>query len=192
MFAVNLIRDALTYPTQCNNAITQKWMKWRYLPTAKMQECSSYDLGLELSHKQLQHFQSPIVTQFISFPLDVHNLQAHKRAFMDIAGFTGVAGVIDGTHICIIPPSETRYPSISTQIVFSVDYKILDIAENGQAQHMMPEYCLTVWEWPETGFWRTLCANMLPLVRGQWLSILTMASCTLLSSRLGTTATLQQ
>ncbi|XP_048852793.1 putative nuclease HARBI1 isoform X2 [Brienomyrus brachyistius] len=145
MFVVELIRDALTSPTQRSNAITPE-MKvittLRYLATGKMQQCSSDDLCLSqpsISRVITQTIealsQSHIVKQFISFPLDVRTLQAHKRAFMDIAGFPGVDGVIDGTHICIITPSENedvfvnrkRFHSINTQLVFSADYKILDI-----------------------------------------------------------------
>ena len=50
--------------------------------------------------------QPHIVTQFVSFLLDARTLQAHKRAFMDIAGFPSVVGVIDGTRVRIIAPSE--------------------------------------------------------------------------------------
>nr|XP_040030344.1 putative nuclease HARBI1 isoform X2 [Gasterosteus aculeatus aculeatus] len=60
---------------------------------------------------------------------------AHKRAFMDIAGFPGVVGVIDGTHVRIIAPSEDEavfvnrknFHSINVQIVFNAACKILDI-----------------------------------------------------------------
>uniref|UniRef100_A0A9J8C310 DDE Tnp4 domain-containing protein n=1 Tax=Cyprinus carpio carpio TaxID=630221 RepID=A0A9J8C310_CYPCA len=76
-----------------------------------------------------------IVSQFISFPLDIPTLQAQKTAFMNIAGFPGVVGVIDGTHIRIIAPSEKgdvyvnrkRYHSRNIQVVFSADYRIIDI-----------------------------------------------------------------
>ncbi len=78
-----------------------------------------------------------IVSQFIAFPLDIPTLQAQKTAFMHIAGFPGVVGVIDGTHVRIIAPSEDedayvnrkRYHSINVQVVFSADYRILDIVE---------------------------------------------------------------
>ena len=54
---------------------------------------------------------------------------------MNIAGFPGVVGVIDGTHVRIVAPSlnedvyvnRKRYHSINTQIVFSADYRIWDI-----------------------------------------------------------------
>ncbi|KAL3973725.1 hypothetical protein ACER0C_022351 [Sarotherodon galilaeus] len=54
---------------------------------------------------------------------------------MDIAGFPGVVGVIDGTHVRIIAPSEDEavfvnrrnFHSINVQIVFNAACKILDI-----------------------------------------------------------------
>lgn len=54
---------------------------------------------------------------------------------MDTAGFSGVVGVNDGTHIRFIALLEDeevfvnrkRYHSINAQLVFSADYKILDI-----------------------------------------------------------------
>ncbi len=62
-------------------------------------------------------------------------MQPQKTAFMHIAGFPGVVGVIDGTHVRIIAPSEDedayvnrkRYHSINVQVDFSADYRILDI-----------------------------------------------------------------
>ena len=121
---LDLIRDALTSPTQHHNAILPE-MKvittLRYLATGKMQQCSSDDLGLSqpsisnVIKQTLTALSQPhIVTQFVLFPLDTLPLSAghhecpfhHKRAFMDIAGFPGVVGVIDGTHVRIIAPSE--------------------------------------------------------------------------------------
>lgn len=145
MFVTDLIRDALTSPTQRRNAIAPE-MKvittLRYLATGKMQQCSSDDLGLSqpsvsrVITQTITALSEPlIVSQFISFPLDIPTLQAQKTAFMNIAGFPGVVGVIDGTHIRIIAPSEDedvyvnrkRYHSINVQVVFSADYMILDI-----------------------------------------------------------------
>uniref|UniRef100_A0A3Q4HWY2 DDE Tnp4 domain-containing protein n=1 Tax=Neolamprologus brichardi TaxID=32507 RepID=A0A3Q4HWY2_NEOBR len=114
----------------------------RYLATGKMQQCSSDDLGLSQSSisrvitQTLTALSQPnIVTQFVSFPLDARTLHTHKRAFMDIAGFPGVVGVIDGTHVRIIAPSEDEavfvnrrnFHSINVQIVFNAACKILDI-----------------------------------------------------------------
>lgn len=142
MFVVDLIRDALTSPTARSNAITPEIKvitTLRYLATGKMQQCSSDDLCLSqpsISRVIAQTIealsQSHIVTRSISFPLDVHTLQTHKRAFMDIAGFPGVVGAIDGTHIRIIAPSENedvfvnrkRYHSINTVLI---NFKIFSL-----------------------------------------------------------------
>lgn len=108
MFVVDLLRDAITSPTRRHNAITPEKKvitTLRYLATGKMQQCSSDDLGLSQSSvsrvitQTLTALSQPnIVTQFVSFPLDARTLHTHKRAFMDIAGFPGVVGVIDGTR----------------------------------------------------------------------------------------------
>lgn len=118
------------------------------------------------------------MTQFVSFPLGAHTLQVHKRAFMDIAGFPGVVGVIDGTHVRIIAPSEDeavfvnrmRFHSINVQLVFNADYKILDIvAKRPGSTHDARTLS-------ESGLRQlTLCASRLRLVRGQWLPMQTMA-----------------
>uniref|UniRef100_A0AAZ1XDW7 Putative nuclease HARBI1 n=1 Tax=Oreochromis aureus TaxID=47969 RepID=A0AAZ1XDW7_OREAU len=145
MFVVDLLRDAITSPTRRHNAITPETKvitTLRYLATGKMQQCSSDDLGLSQSsisrviRQTLTALSQPnIVTQFVSFPLDARTLHTHKRAFMDIAGFPGVVGVIDGTHVRIIAPSEDEavfvnkrnFHSINVQIVFNAACKILDI-----------------------------------------------------------------
>lgn len=62
-------------------------------------------------------------------------MQNQERASIDIAGFPGVVGVIDGAHIRIIAPTEDedifvnrkQYHSINAQIVSSAEYHILDI-----------------------------------------------------------------
>ncbi|KAA0725346.1 putative nuclease HARBI1 [Triplophysa tibetana] len=141
MFVVDLLRDAITSPTRRHNAITPEKKvitTLRYLATGKMQQCSSDDLGLSQSSvaQTLTALSQPnIVIQFVSFPLDARTLHTHKRAFMDIAGFPGVVGVIDGKHVRIIAPSEDEavfvnrknFHSINVQIVFNAACKILDI-----------------------------------------------------------------
>ncbi|XP_056121345.1 putative nuclease HARBI1 [Rhinichthys klamathensis goyatoka] len=135
----------LLSPIRRHNAITPEKKvitTLRYLATGKMQQCSSNDLGLSQSSvsrvitQTLTALSQPnIVTQFVSFPLDARTLHTHKRAFMDIAGFPGVVGVIDGTHVRIIAPSEDEavfvnrknFHSINVQIVFNAACKILDI-----------------------------------------------------------------
>ncbi len=145
VFVSENIREKLTSPTQRRNAIAPEIKvitTLRYLATGKMQLCSSDDLGLSqpsissVITQTITALSDPlIVSQFIAFPLDIPTLQAQKTAFMHIAGFPGVVGVIDGTHVRIIAPSEDedayvnrkRYHSINVQVVFSADYRILDI-----------------------------------------------------------------
>ncbi|XP_045129081.1 putative nuclease HARBI1 [Portunus trituberculatus] len=64
-------------------------------------------------------------------------VQRKQVEFMAIAGFPGVVGVIDGTHVRIVAPKDDeyayvnrkRYHSINVQVVFDTTYKILDIAK---------------------------------------------------------------
>uniref|UniRef100_A0A3P9B6H7 Putative nuclease HARBI1 n=1 Tax=Maylandia zebra TaxID=106582 RepID=A0A3P9B6H7_9CICH len=112
MFVVDLLRDAITSPTRRHNAITPETKvitTLRYLATGKMQQCSSDDLGLSQSSVSSHHPNTD--------------------------RFPGVVGVIDGTHVRIIAPSEDEavfvnrrnFHSINVQIVFNAACKILDI-----------------------------------------------------------------
>lgn len=73
---VSLIKDALSCPTQHNT----------------LQQCGDFGLSQTITTISQHH----IVAQFISFPLDIHNLHGHKRTFMDIASIPGVISEIDG------------------------------------------------------------------------------------------------
>ncbi len=76
-----------------------------------------------------------IVRQFIEFPTDLQTLRQKQEAFMRIAGFPGVVGAIDGTHVRIISPTVNEeayvnrkgFQSINVQVVFDAAYKILDL-----------------------------------------------------------------
>ncbi len=79
-----------------------------------------------------------IVRQFIDFPTDLQKsleLATELRSELRIAGFPGVVGAIDGTHVCIISPAvnEEAYinrkglHSINVHVVFNAAYKILDL-----------------------------------------------------------------
>ncbi|XP_046370447.2 putative nuclease HARBI1 isoform X1 [Haliotis rufescens] len=145
LFVTNLIRDRLTSPTQRNNAITPEMkiaVMLRYLATGKMQLCNADDLGLSqpsisrIVSETIDALSTPaIVRQFVKLPVQRTDIQRNQAAFMAIAGFPGVFGVIDGTHVRIIAPSvdepeyvcRKHFHSINVQIVFDAHYNILDI-----------------------------------------------------------------
>ena len=62
--------------------------------------------------------------RFIDFPTPPQIIQLKQTAFMQVAGFPGVVGSIDGTQVRIIGPSvdesvyvnRKRYHSINTQV----------------------------------------------------------------------------
>lgn len=145
LFLTDLVRDPLTSRTARNNALTPEMkviITLRFLATGKMQRCSSDDLGpsqqsvSRVITETLNALSSRhILTQFIKFPITLNETNRKKMDFVQIAGFPGVIGVIDGTHVRITAPREfeaayvnrKRYHSINTQVVFDATYKILDI-----------------------------------------------------------------
>ncbi len=107
-----------------------------------MQQCTSDDLGPSQStvsrvlNGTIAALTTPnIVRQFIDFPTDLQTLRQKQEAFMRIAGFPGVVGAIDGTHVRIISPTVNEeayvnrkgFHSINVQVVFDAAYKILDL-----------------------------------------------------------------
>jgi hypothetical protein len=76
------------------------------------------------------------IGQVIKFPRTQAQLDANRQFFYQIAGFPGVTGVIDGTHIPIQSPGGPRaeiyrnrktYFSLNVQIVGGPQLEILDI-----------------------------------------------------------------
>ncbi|XP_062849563.1 putative nuclease HARBI1 [Trichomycterus rosablanca] len=145
IFVTDLVRDVISPSTTRSNAIPAELkvvLMLRFLATGKMQQCSADDLGPSqptISRVVMQTIMAltarQIVTRFIDFPTTPRVIQQKQTQFMQIAGFPGVVGAIDGTHIKIIAPSinedvyvnRKRYHSINTQVVFDAEYNILDV-----------------------------------------------------------------
>ena len=51
--------------------------------------------------------------EFIYMPESASEIDDVKKGFYEVAGFPGVIGCIDGTHIPIIAPSEDEYMYIN-------------------------------------------------------------------------------
>lgn len=144
-FIESLIAHEIISSSERNHAVSplQKiLLTLRFLATGKMQLCNGDDMGVSQSTVSraitatLQSLSSQrIVTQFIKFPQNTPDIRKNQEEFFSIAGFPGVVGTIDGTHIQIIAPSEYEneyvnrhhYHSINTQVVFDPFYKILDV-----------------------------------------------------------------
>ncbi|KAK0151909.1 Gem-associated protein 2 [Merluccius polli] len=112
---VELVRDAITSPTNRNNPISPEikcLATLRYLATGKMQLCNADDLGIS----------QPSVSRAINQTINTLCMP-------------GVVGAIDGTHIKIIAPSKDedvfvnrkKVHSINTQIVFDATFHIIDV-----------------------------------------------------------------
>ncbi len=145
LFVTDLVRNSITPQTIRNNALTAELkviMTLRFLATEKMQQCTGDDLGPSQStvsrvlNGTIAALTTPnIVRQFIDFPTDLQTLRQKQEAFMRIAGFPGVVGAIDGTHVRIISPTVNEeayvnrkgFHSINVQVVFDAAYKILDL-----------------------------------------------------------------
>ncbi|XP_041347268.1 putative nuclease HARBI1 [Gigantopelta aegis] len=59
----------------------------------------------------------------------------NEAAFLQIAGFPGVVGVIDGTHVRIQAPhkdepefvNRKHFHSLNVQVIFDAEYKLMDV-----------------------------------------------------------------
>lgn len=145
MLVTDMVRDSISPPTNRSKSISAELKvlaTLRYLATGKMQLCNGDDLGLsqQATSKVISQTLDALVTpafisRFIKFPTRQGEVQQNQADFMQIAGFPGVVGVIDGTHIRIVAPREyeaefvnrKRFHSINTQLVFDAKYRIIDV-----------------------------------------------------------------
>ncbi|XP_045107685.1 putative nuclease HARBI1 [Portunus trituberculatus] len=145
LFVTNLVRDALSSNTNRRKPLSPEMkviITLRYLATEKMHQCSEDDLGPSqpaISRAITQTIDAladiNILKEFISFPINPDVIAAKKAEFAHIAGFPGVVGAIDGTHMRIVAPKEQEevyvnrkgYHSINVQVIFDANYRILDI-----------------------------------------------------------------
>lgn len=76
-----------------------------------------------------------IIRQFVTFPRNVPELDRQVQEFAGIAEFPKVIGVIDGTHVKNLAPSEDEdmyvnrkgYHSINVQLIFDAFDNIIDV-----------------------------------------------------------------
>ncbi len=76
-----------------------------------------------------------LIGRFTRMPIHRQEIQHHQRQFHAIGGFPGVIGVIDGTHVRIIAPTEheneyvnwKNFHSLNVPVVFHSDDRISDI-----------------------------------------------------------------
>ena len=141
----DMVGDAIAPKTNKSKAISVE-MKvattLRYLATGKMQLCSGDDLGLsqqaisQVIGQTLDALVTPVfVRRFLKFPTRQADIRRKQAEFMEIGGFPGVVGAIDGTHIRIVAPREyeaeyvnrKNFHSINAQFVFDAKYRILDV-----------------------------------------------------------------
>lgn len=144
-FITDLISNDIMPLTNRNHSVppnVQVMVALRYYATGKMQLCSGDSFGLHQStiSRIIQRVTTAlvkpdIVRRFIAFPMNAETIRKHQADFFGIAGFPGVVGAIDGTHVRIIAPSEheveyvnrKNYHSINVQIVCDASHRILDL-----------------------------------------------------------------
>ena len=117
-FVTDMVRRDLQDPHEKLHSFTPEvkvTLTLRYLATGKMQLCSSDDFGCSQSTisktiaETVAALSAPeIVARFIKFPLQPQDIQRNAAAFYRIAHFPGVVGVIDGTHVRIVAPTENE------------------------------------------------------------------------------------
>lgn len=155
MFVVDLIRNALTSPTQCNDARKDHKIfgNWKNATVQKWWLGSLAAFCWQSDHTNNYSFYSLTISycSFHFFQMS-KTLQAHQKSFMDIAGFPGV-DVSDWTHIRNIALSQnedifvTERHTTALMLIcfFSADYKVLDnIAKWLRLNTWLRGYCLRV------------------------------------------------
>ena len=103
-----------------------------------MQQCNADDFGLSqptisrIISDTLDALVHPdIIRRFIHFPVNPQEVAAIKGEFATIAGLPNVVGVIDGTHVRIVAPTEYEEVYVNRKNFHSINARIL--RESGRA-----------------------------------------------------------
>ncbi|XP_046577986.1 putative nuclease HARBI1 [Haliotis rubra] len=133
-FVTDLVRNKLTSPTKRNMAIdadSKVAITLRYLATGKMQLCNGEDFGISqpsvsnVITETLNAFCKPqLIGRFMRMPINCRH-QRHQRQFHAIGGFPGVVGVIDGTHVKIIAPTEHENEYVNRKNFHSLNVQVV-------------------------------------------------------------------
>ena len=145
LFITDLIRAEIESPTERSYAIPPE-IKVLILIALQFYACGTFQRTVGDTIKISQSSVSRIVNlvstslsrklaEFVRWPLntDIPNIQ---RGFFNIAGFPGIVGLIDGTHIRITAPSEheeqyvnrKNFHSINVQVVVDNQCQFLQIS----------------------------------------------------------------
>ncbi|XP_062607876.1 putative nuclease HARBI1 [Saccostrea cucullata] len=143
-FIERLIGNEIRSTSVRNHALTSAekiLLTLRFLANGKMQLCNGDDMGVSQSSisraisctiKSLSFIQ--MVRRFINFPTSPDEIRRNQERFFQIAGFPGIVGTIDVTHVQIIAPRQNEndfvnrhhYHSLNVQVVFDSQYKLID------------------------------------------------------------------
>ncbi|KAK4307202.1 hypothetical protein Pmani_021018 [Petrolisthes manimaculis] len=145
LYVTELIREVIANRTERSHAVTPEMkvaLTLRYFATGKMQLCNADDFGLSQPtisraiSQTVDALTAPhIITRFIDFPTNPMEIQRIQADFYRIAGFPGVVGAIDGTHVKIVAPHDyeevyvnrKNVHSINVQVVFDANFILRDL-----------------------------------------------------------------
>ena len=123
-----------TVPTGIMDYLHKLLITLRYLVTGKMQLCNGDDMGVSQPTVSraisvtLDSLTSPaLVSRFIRFPTNATVIRKNQEGFFAIAGFPGIFGAINGTHIQIIAPHEYENTFVNRHHYHRINYRLFFI-----------------------------------------------------------------
>ena len=141
---VTLIEDQIRPDSDQNAAISptlQVLMALRYLATGTFHRVMGDLVGVErtTSGKKIRNVIAALASlrrRFVKMPETAAEISATKRQFYEIAGFPGVIGAIDCTHVPIVCPASTDaelyrnrkgFMSINVQAICDARYRVTNV-----------------------------------------------------------------
>lgn len=144
MHVVDLIEDDIRSDTERNHALSptlQVLIALRFLATGTFHRVMGDLVGVErtTAGKKIRKVIRALARlrgRFVNLPVSRREVEATKRNFHQIAGFPGVLGAIDCTHVrihCPALPDNERYRnrkgymSLNVQAICDANYKITNV-----------------------------------------------------------------